>query len=555
MHLGACPIARPLLSARASAALAQLVEHRIRNARVTCSSHVSGTISQKIVGKQPSNGSSAAKCSPTVSPMTVADQGLTLSESTKNLNLKCSPRVSPRRHTGLWRRGAVYQYRVRVPCDVIGLAGKSRINRSLGTASYGEAIRLVRKIAFEMQIHFDDLRAQRAGEGIPTPASVKEVTFSPSPPEREMTVQQVVDRYLGDPTSSRTEKSTTIYRTTYATIMAIVGTDMPMAAINRESCRDILGVLQHLPSNSRKRWPDVEPREVAEMARRQGISPMSPANANEYMNKLSTLFNWAVKEEMVSRNPAKGLKLADVMTAREKRRPFAPDQLTKVFNAPIYRGCRDDGAGFAIQGVETPRRSRFWIPLLGLFTGMRLNEICQAHATDVREVEGVWCFAVSAAGAEDKQIKTAASERLVPIHPTLCRIGFLEYAAERRRNADVRLFPELSRDAFGLYSGRFSRWFARFLVTCDAAADRTCFHSFRHSFRDALREAKVDREIALALGGWASSGFNAGAVADSYGQGFSIAILADALAKISYRYLNLNHLYIADHVTHNECVT
>ena len=42
-QLGACPAAQPLLSARRNAALAQLVEHRIRNAGVTGSSPVSGT--------------------------------------------------------------------------------------------------------------------------------------------------------------------------------------------------------------------------------------------------------------------------------------------------------------------------------------------------------------------------------------------------------------------------------------------------------------------------------------------------------------------------------
>ena len=394
-----------------------------------------------------------------------------------------------------------------------------------------------------MQNHFDDLRAQKVGVTIPTPTPAKDMAFEPAQPKSVITLQQVVDRYLDDPTSTRTAKSTTIYRTTYATIMAIIGPETPIVSINRETCRDILGVLQHLPSNSRKKWPNSGPRDIAEMARKQGVAGMSPANVNEYMNKLSTLFNWAAKEEMVSRNPAKGLKLANVMTAREKRRPFAPEQLTKIFNAPVYRGCRDDGAGFAIQGTETPRRSRFWIPLLGLFTGMRLNEICQAHATDVQMVDGVWCFAVGAAGSADKQIKTAASERLVPIHPTLRRMGFLEYAAQRRTGGDVRLFPELRRDAFGLYSGRFSRWFARFLVTCDAAADRTCFHSFRHSFRDALREAKVEREIALALGGWATYGFTGGAVADQYGRGFSPTLLAEAVTLISYPGLILDHLY------------
>ena len=40
----ACPAHQPLLSGPPSAALAQLVEHIIRNDGVTCSSHVSGTI-------------------------------------------------------------------------------------------------------------------------------------------------------------------------------------------------------------------------------------------------------------------------------------------------------------------------------------------------------------------------------------------------------------------------------------------------------------------------------------------------------------------------------
>ena len=41
----ACLHAQALLVARSIAALAQLVEHRIRNAGVRCSSHLSGTIS------------------------------------------------------------------------------------------------------------------------------------------------------------------------------------------------------------------------------------------------------------------------------------------------------------------------------------------------------------------------------------------------------------------------------------------------------------------------------------------------------------------------------
>lgn len=213
-----------------------------------------------------------------------------------------------------------------------------------------------------------------------------------------LTLAEISERYLNDPTSARTGKSEMIYRTTYATILGIVGSDAPAASINRETCREVLEVLRCLPPNAKKRWPGMSPREVADMATAQGIAPMSVANVNEYMNKLSTLFNWAVKEEMLPRNPARGLKIADGMAAREKRRPFSVQQLQRIFDAPIYRGCVDDERGYAVMGKEKPKRSRFWIPLIGLFAGMRLNEICQLHTADVRKLDGIWCFVVTGQG-------------------------------------------------------------------------------------------------------------------------------------------------------------
>ena len=436
---------------------------------------------------------------------------------------------------------------MRVRHDLIDRVGQTHINRSLKTASFSVATRLVRKVAFEIEVYFEQASVIEGGSVSPTVEPRPERIVTPIVPDiapcapAALTLAEVSERYLNDPTSARTGKSEMIYRTTYATILGIVGPDAPANSVNRETCREILDVLRRLPSNARKRWPEMSPREAADMATAQGIAPMSVANVNEYMNKLSTLFNWAVKEEMLTRNPARGLKIADGTAAREKRRPFSVQQLQRIVDAPIYCGCVDDERGYAVMGKEKPRRSRFWIPLIGLFAGMRLNEICQLHTADVRKLDGIWCFVVTGQG-EEKRLKTASSERVVPVRPALMNMGFLEYVEDRRRAGDIRLFPELRVDAFGLHSGRFSRWFARFLETCDAAADRTCFHSFRHSFRDDMREAKVDREVVLALGGWASSGFAGRVVADQYGQGFSYSLLADAIAKISYPGLKLDHL-------------
>ena len=141
-------------------------------------------------------------------------------------------------------------------------------------------------------------------------------------------------------------------------------------------------------------------------------------------------------------------------------------------------------------------------------------------------------------------MKTSASERLVPIHEELVRFGFLAFAESQRLKGEAFLFPELAPGHLGYRSTSISRWFGRFLISVEAAAPRTCFHSFRHNFRDALRDAKVEREVALVLGGWASEG-KATAIADNYGSGYEPALLRDAINGVRYRMLDLTHLVVA----------
>ncbi|WP_408988074.1 DUF6538 domain-containing protein [Sphingomonas sp. SUN019] len=59
--------------------------------------------------------------------------------------------MSPKWPSGLWRRGAIYQYRTRMPVDLYGILGNSRIKRSLKTASLAVARRLVTTIASDVQ--------------------------------------------------------------------------------------------------------------------------------------------------------------------------------------------------------------------------------------------------------------------------------------------------------------------------------------------------------------------------------------------------------------------
>jgi integrase len=47
--------------------------------------------------------------------------------------------------------------------------------------------------------------------------------------------------------------------------------------------------------------------------------------------------------------------------------------------------------------------SQYWIPLLGFFTGARLNELCQLHLCDIKEIDNVWILDINE--EDSKKIK------------------------------------------------------------------------------------------------------------------------------------------------------
>ena len=441
------------------------------------------------------------------------------------------------------------------------IVGKREIWRSLGTDSPTVALRRSHQVAAAIERCFEEAKAQSGGTVDHTILASVDIGTAHlnrgRTPESKsdsiqncdtlgMTLAEVYDAYMSDPTRDWSPRTRLAYQTTRTLALAIFGAKTPIRSITRGHCREFIQVLRWLPRNSSKLYPKRTPREVAAIAEAEGRTDLiSPANLNAYLNKLSGVFAWAMKEQLIDRNPAMGLKVPDPVLRREKRLPFSMTQLQAIFSAPLYVGCQDDGHGYAKPGDQKPKTARFWIPLIGLFCGLRLNEICQLDLADIRVVEGVACFWVTAsteADESDKRLKTSSSERLVPVHPVLLDLGFMEFVEERSH--EIKLFGEIEIGCAGYRSSTFSQWFRRFVRKAGADSAKTCFHSLRHNFRDALREARVDREIALSLGGWSRAGGSSrsASVSDSYGSGYRVGTLFEALRQVAYPNLDLRHL-------------
>jgi integrase len=134
---------------------------------------------------------------------------------------------------------------------------------------------------------------------------------------------------------------------------------------------------------------------------------------------------------------------------------------------------------------------------------------------------------------EGKRVKTTSSIRVVPIHPELIRLGFLEYVQKAsKRGANALLFPELKPGPKGSLAEGWSKWFGRYIRA--QGIETPVFHSFRHGFKDALRAAKVDESINDALTGHSGGGTGRKYGAKDMLRRYGAETLADAVAKVRY---------------------
>jgi integrase len=260
---------------------------------------------------------------------------------------------------------------------------------------------------------------------------------------------------------------------------------------------------------------------------------LAPKTSSKYFQNFRAFLNWCVEEEYLVSMPGAKLKLAGLSKAeaQEARYPFSPEQLQTLFQSPQFTGHKS-AARRSEPGDMMLRDGKFWIPLIALFSGLRLGEIVQLLATDIKEYEGITYFAIERNEGEDKQLKTASSRRDVPIHPALIQLGLLRHIqAQRTANPKGRIFSDIEPGSDGYFSHNFSKWFSRYANTVGAKTRKTSFHSFRHNFKDAMVLAGIEESRRRALMGHAEDD-----VHGTYGSKLPIPVLFDTIKLVKYNF-------------------
>ncbi|WP_028319278.1 site-specific integrase [Desulfobulbus elongatus] len=313
--------------------------------------------------------------------------------------------------------------------------------------------------------------------------------------ETSVTLSTMVKAYFDEvkATGTQTEKTIEENRAIFQLLQEV--TKNPTAeTIGIKAAIDFKAVLLRLPPNRDKKYPG---KSVSEILRMRPAETMSNSNVNKYLRRCGALFTWGKRHGYCHDNPFTGLAIRRDRLPHQQRERFTIEDLQRLFDpAHLRRDAR--------------KSYMFWLPWLGLYTGAWLEELCQLHLDDIRQVDGVWCLDINA--KDEKRLRTLSSERLVPLHPRLVELGLLDHVEMLRKRGEQRLFPELGhrRDGYGQTA---SKWFARYRERLGITKP---FHSLRHTVIDSLKQSGVEYKLVAALAGHSDESMTFGRYADSY---------------------------------------
>ena len=325
-------------------------------------------------------------------------------------------------------------------------------------------------------------------------------------------------------------------KATYRMFVECCG-DRAVAEYQRADLTKFYDLLRALPQlySKAKEWKGLPLADIAAQTRGQDISRITMKTVKRHLSALGVFFEFLKRRgEYTGENPAHGFEFPDKRRKRERRTMWDGDQLRALFASPVWTGCFSE-ARRSRPGSLIIRDDKFWLPLLGLFHGNRLEEFAQLRRGDVRCEQDIWFLDINAEGA--KQIKNEQSKRRVPLHPYVKELGFIDYVTEAAPGANDPVFPQLRPGGPDKKLGYFfTKWWTQYRKDIGLYVKGLDYHSFRGGVTTKLATAGVSLEIRNELLGHEGSSVDE----QVYLKKWPLKALADAVALVHWPEVNLD---------------
>ena len=344
-------------------------------------------------------------------------------------------------------------------------------------------------------------RDQGDWNGQPKDDLLKPANAPKSAPQGE-TVMELYAKFARDKAASASADTWSQNEIIVRYFADFLGQTAHASTIRRKAIRDWKDLLFQFPirASDTAVFRGLSFRKIIEANKTAQKPTLSHRSINKYLSAVGAFTKWLLANDYITEDVMTAQYL-EVGKSEGKRLPYTAEQLAAIFASPVYSGFLRDGEEHK-PGNLVVRDWRFWLPLIGAFTGARLGEIAQLLVADVRQIHGTWVFHVTREGSRKKLVKTGGSERVIPIHSELIRCGFLDYHAAVLKAGSEHLFPEIKPDARGFFSGVPSKFFGGYFRAIGVKSDNSVnFHSFRHGIADAFRNAGyLDEQFGPLLG-------------------------------------------------------
>ena len=407
----------------------------------------------------------------------------------------------------------IYYFRRAVPEALQSKLNKTIVKVTLGTRNPNKATQLFAARQIECEELFN---AARSGCITSHHKSLLKTFHSFNQSQKVVTLQYLFERFnqereISKKTIDEAQKVISRFDGVYGNISA--------EDINGTIVREFKELLIKIPSILSNELRSLTLIQIAqEIGDNYSGRTLSDSAINKHLSVISSVLEWSSNNSYFSdnwHNPVRG-KSIKRKGLKQDRMPFTDGELHKVFTNDIYieQSRPKGGCGEA----------SYWIPIIGLYTGMRLEEIGQLLVTDIKQEGNIWYFDVN--DFDSKQLKNKSSIRKIPIHQAVLDLGLIDYIDSLE---GMQLFPLLKKDKYGKLTQNWSKWFGRHLRSIGVTDSSKVFHSYRHGMKDALRNAGVDEAISDAITGHAST-----SVGRSYGSGYNLTILNKAIQDVNY---------------------
>jgi integrase len=235
--------------------------------------------------------------------------------------------------------------------------------------------------------------------------------------------------------------------------------------------------------------------DLEEYTEKYELAFQSIGNLKEKLGNVSTFLTYCIHNDYLDRNTLEKnerynpKRFNNVAKATLSREPFSTTELKLMFELMQDKDF-----------LNNNEICNFYIPLIALFSGMRLEEIAKLKVSDIKKEDNIYFFDIYG------QVKTKNSTRLVPIHKILInKFRFIEYVKSRKDNEMLFNLKKITLGKKIKFSHYYSRYFSDFrnnFVSEDRIErDLISFHSFRHTAGTRLSEADIeDSHISVILG-------------------------------------------------------